>query len=124
MPPIASKKILVFAGPRIIDMCDAIGVQRYIGAPNVEVVRKRKTGQIVQVNVLSHGDDSQQKSGLDNGQPTYEEHVGSHSLVMLKRVDAETGQLVRWSDRDQFNPHRFNPDRVQQSALPIVDVLG
>lgn len=110
-------KIRVFAGPRIIDVCDSVSIRRYIGAPNAEVVRKRKTGQIVQVNLLSHGDDSLEKPRQDSDHPTYEEHVGDHSLVMLKRIDPETGQLVRWSDRDQFNPRRFNPDTVPSSAV-------
>ena len=114
-------KIPVFAGPRIIDLCDAISVRRYIGAANAEIVRKRKTGQIVQVNLLAHSDDSQSKSVHDSGYPTYDEHVGSHSLVMLKRVDAETGQLVRWSSRDRFNPRRFNPDLVRQSVVAALD---
>ena len=109
-------KIPVFAGPRIIDMCDAVSVRRYIGAANAEVVRKRKTGEIVQVNLLSHGDDSMEESAHDSAIPTYDERVGSRSLLMLKRVDPETGQLVRWSDRDQFNPRRFNPDAVAASA--------
>ena len=114
-------KIPVFAGPRIVDICDLISVRRYVGAANVEIVRKRKTGQIVQVNLLAHGDDSQKKPGHDGGYPTYDEHLGSHSLVMLKRVDAETGQLVRWSGRDQFNRRRFNPDLVRQSAVAALD---
>jgi len=109
-------KIHVFAGPRIIDTCDSISVRRYIGAANAEIVRKRKTGEIVQVNLLSHGDDSLEKSSHDGHYPTYDEHVGAQTLLTLKRVDSKTGQLVRWSDRDQFNPHRFNPDLVQTSA--------
>ena len=117
MPKSKSLKIRVFAGPRIIDTCDSTTVRRYIGAPNAEIVRKRKTGQIVQVNLLPHGDDSLVKPRHDSDHPTYDEHVGPHSLVMLKRVDPETGQLVRWSDRDQFNPRRFNPDTIQSSAL-------
>jgi len=98
-------------------MCDAISVRRYIGATNAEIVRKRKTGEIVQVNLLSHGDDSRNKSAHDNGYPTYQEHVEAESLVMLKRVDCATGQLVRWSHRDQFNPRRFNPDLVPKSVV-------
>ncbi|MCC6394022.1 MAG: hypothetical protein IT167_25720 [Bryobacterales bacterium] len=109
-------KIHVFAGPRIIDTCDSISVRRYIGAANAEIVRKRKTGEIVQVNLLSRGDDSIEKSRHDNHYPTYDEHVGAQSLLMLKRVDPKTGQLVYWSDRDQFNPRRFNPDLVSLSA--------
>ena len=88
-------------------MCDRVGVRRYIGAANAEVVRKRKTGEIVQINLHPHGDDSLLKPKGDSAHPTYEEHVGLRSLTMLKRVDPETGQLVRWSDRDQFNPIKF-----------------
>ena len=110
-------KIRVFAGPRIIDTCDSVSVRRYIGAANVEIVRKRKTGEIVQVNLLSHGDNSLEKSSHDSHHPTYDEHVGAQSLLVLKRVDPKTGQLVRWSDRDQFNPRRFNPDLIQASAV-------
>jgi len=109
-------KILVFAGPRIIDICDQISVRRYIGAANAEIVRKRKTGQIVQINLHQHGDDSSRKSLGDSDHPTYEEHVGAQSLVMLKRVDPETGQLVHWNESDQFNPRRFNPDVLLTSA--------
>jgi hypothetical protein len=110
-------KIPVFVGSRIVDMCDPVSVRRYIGAANAEVVRKRKTGQIVQVNLLAYGDDSQRRSAHDNAHPTYEEHLESGLLTVLKRVDSETGQLVRWSDRDQFNPRRFNPDTIPKSAV-------
>lgn len=108
-------RIPVFAGPRIVAMCDRVGVRRYLSAPNAEVVRKRKTGEIVQINLVSHGDDSREPSGRRNARPTYEEHLESRSMIMLKRFDPETGQLVCWSDRDQFNPCRFNPDAL--SAL-------
>jgi len=104
------KKIPVFAGPRIIDMCDHVSVRRYLDAANAEVVRKRKTGQIVQVNLRAHGDDSLTPSSRRNARPTYEEQLESRSMIMLKRFDPETGQLVCWSDRDQFNPRRFNSD--------------
>ena len=103
-------RIPVFVGPRIVEMCDSVSVRRYLGAANAEVVRKRKTGQIVQINLQSVGDDSLEKSAHENAHPTYEEHVGPRKLVMLKRVNPKTGQLVCWSDRDKFNPHRYNPD--------------
>ena len=108
----------MFVGPRIVDMCDAVGVRRYIGAANAEVVRKRKTGQIVQINLQSVGDDSLEKSAHENAHPTYEEHVGPGKRVVLKRVNPKTGQLVCWSDRDRFNPRRFNPDTAEN---PLFD---
>jgi len=94
-------RIPVFAGPRIIDICDAISVRRYLEATNAEVVRKRKSGQIVQVNLSEHGDDSLLLSRFDDCHPTYLEHVGSHPVVMLKRLDPRTGQLLRWPSEDK-----------------------
>jgi hypothetical protein len=105
-------RIPVFAGPRIVAVCDRVSVLRYLGAANAEVVRKRKTGEIVQINLLSHGDDSLQPSAHRDARPTYQERLESTSMTMLKRLDPETGQLVCWSDRDQFSPRRFNPDAV------------
>ena len=110
-------KIPVFVGPRIVEMCDGVSVRRYLDAANAEVVRKRKTGQIVQVNLSPHGDDSLFPSRHDDACPTYTEHLGPRLLVMMKRVDTETGQLVRWSPRDEFNPLRFNPDLIRESAV-------
>jgi hypothetical protein len=111
-------RIPVFAGPRIIEMCDHISVRRYIGAPNAELVRKRKTGQIVQVNLEPHGDDSLLPSRHDDAGPTYREQLGPHPLVVVKRLNPATGQLVRWSDRDKFNPRRFNPDAIPAPVIP------
>ena len=111
-------RIFVFVGPRIIEICDDVSVRRYIGAPNAEVVRKRKTGQIVQVNLKPHGDDSLRPSLHDDAGPTYREQLGPHPLVVIKRLNPATGQLVRWSDRDKFNPRRFNPDAIPTSVIP------
>lgn len=104
--------IPVFAGPRIIACCDAVSIRRFIGAANAEVVRKRKTGQIVQVNLASYGDDSKLRSTSDGASPTYDEHLDQHTMTMLKRCDTQTGRLVRWDSDDTFNPRRFNPDHV------------
>ena len=105
-------KIRVFAGPRIVDICDAVSVRRYIGAANAEVVRKRKTGQIVQVNLLCTVTTPWRSPGRQRS-PDLREARGSRSLVMLKCVDPETGQLVRWSDRD-----RFQSVQIQSGSSP------
>ena len=110
--------IPVFAGPRIIAYCDAVGVRRFIGAANAEVVRKRKTNKIVQINLLSHGDDSMLRSTADGPKPTYNERLDVHTVTALKRYDDRTGQLVRWDADDSFDPQRFNPDHVQTARLP------
>ena len=39
------------------------------------------------------------------------------ALMEDTRYDPETGQLVRWSDSDQFNPRRFNPDVIRNAAV-------
>ena len=110
--------IPVFAGPRIIACCDAVSIRRFIGAPNAEVVRKRKTNEIVQVNMASHGDDSMLRSTGDGPRPTYDEHLEVHTLTVLKRYDDETGRLVHWDSDDRFNPRRFNPDHVKIAPQP------
>lgn len=122
-------RIPVYAGSRIIALCDAVSVRRFLEAANAEVVRKRKTNQIVQVNLASHGDDSMLRSAGDGSSPTYEERLEPHTLVTLKRYD--DGRLVRWGEGDGFNPRRFNPDSVQVVRLaeeaeqrPIVRVAA
>ena len=106
-------RIPVYAGPRIVAYCDAVSIRRFLDAPNAEVVRKRKTNMVVQINLVSYGDDSKLRSIGDSPSPTYEEHLELHTLTVLKRFDDQIGHLVRWSDADAFNPHRFNPDHVQ-----------
>jgi hypothetical protein len=107
------RKIPIHCGPRIVDFCDDSSVHRYEHAPNAEVVRKHKTGQVVRINVLSFDDMSGKRSvHLDSRQPGYEEHLEETMLPMLKRVHRETQALIPWSDRVSFNPRRFNPDRL------------
>ncbi len=124
-------RIPVYAGSRIIAFCDAVSVRRYLDAPNAEVVRKRKTGQIVQINLAPYGDDSILRSIGGGPSATYEEHLEAHTLVMLKRYDDACGQLVCWDADNSFNPRRFNPDRVQVARFadepecrPVVQIVA
>lgn len=110
--------IPVFVGPRIIALCDAVSIRRYVGAPNAEVIRRRKTKEIVQVNLSSCGDDSMVRSTAGSPSPTYTEHLESHTLTTLKRYDDGTGQLVHWGLGDSFDPRRFNPDRLVMPRRP------
>jgi hypothetical protein len=110
--------IPVFAGPRIIACCDTVSIRRYVGAPNAEVVRRRKTNEIVQVNLASCGDDSMLRSTADSPSPTYNERLETRTLTTLKRYDDGTGQLVRWGISDSFGPRRFNPDHLVMAQRP------
>ena len=110
--------IPVFVGPRIIAICDSVSIRRYVGAPNAEVIRRRKTKEIVQVNLASCGDDSMLRSTAGSPSPIYAEHLEKHTLTTLKRYDDGTGQLVHWDLGDTFDPRRFNPDRLVIPGRP------
>ena len=51
-------RILVTAGPRIVEIAGPERVRRLLSAPNVKIIRKRKTGAIVAIQLLEYGDDS------------------------------------------------------------------
>jgi hypothetical protein len=88
-----------------------------MGAPNIKVVRARKTREIVRLNLIRQAADSEAPGVAARGdlKYTYEESPAQRPLVVLKRFDPETGRFVKWSDDDAFNPFRFNPD-----ALPVI----
>ena len=51
-------RILVSAGPRIVEIAGPERVRQLLAAPNAVAVRKRKTGAIVAIQLLEYGDDS------------------------------------------------------------------
>jgi hypothetical protein len=63
---------------------------RYLDAPDEKIVRKRKTGQIVQVELSTLSDDSNRKSLAGGRAFTYEETLneGRDRIVVLKRYVA------------------------------------
>lgn len=90
-----------------------MSIRAFLAARNAEIVRKHKTGEIMQINLLPYGDDSMRHSTGDGACPFYDEHLELHTLTVLKRYDDRSGRLVRWNENDSFNPQRFNPDNVQ-----------
>ena len=50
------------AGCRLIELAGPARARRLAQAANVEVIRKRKTREIVEIHLLDHGDDSRQKA--------------------------------------------------------------
>jgi hypothetical protein len=82
------------------------------GRVNVTVTKARASGAIVRVSIRpmaeGHGDDA---GGHGNDQAlTYGEALGGQTVTVLKRYDTKSGRFVHWSERDGFNPRRFNPD--------------
>ncbi len=85
----------------------------------MEVVRARKTGRIVRVTItpLAMDHDDPPHGGHGDLKLTYEEELAGKVITVLKRYDARTGQYVRWTDADAFDPFRFNPDRLPPASV-------
>jgi hypothetical protein len=64
----ADGKIPVMSGPRIIELAGPERVSRLVEGCNVKVIRKRKTGAIVELQILPHGDDSRMPPKWGNPQ--------------------------------------------------------
>ena len=114
--PIPKMLIPVYLNARIVDMIDPIAARRFATAPNATVIRKRKTGAIVQINLVAMviGDD-RPGAREDSRVFTYQEPLKPAPIPMLKLV-GETGVFRRWNSRDAFNPRRFNPDTLPRTA--------
>src|SRR5262249_47099306 len=63
-----SNRIPVMAGPRCIEFAGPERVRKLIAASNVKVIRKRKMGSIVEIQLLEYGDDSRTPCKYGNPQ--------------------------------------------------------
>jgi hypothetical protein len=54
---LSNGRILVTAGPRIVEIAGPERVRQLLAAPNAVAVRKRKTGAVVAIQLLEWGDD-------------------------------------------------------------------
>jgi hypothetical protein len=61
-------RILVSAGPRIVEIAGPERVRQLLAAPNVVAIRKRRTGAIVAIQLLEYGDDSRLRTRDGNPQ--------------------------------------------------------
>ena len=61
-------RILVTAGPRIVEIAGPERVRQLLAAPNAVAVRKRKTGAIVAIQLLDFGDNLRIPSKYGNPQ--------------------------------------------------------
>ena len=89
VPVISASRLIEFAGP--------VRARRLAKGFNVRVVRKRKTGEIVEIHLLDHGDDSRRKQ-LDSDPrklsvkcETDENPQGVWTLKRLVLVDPDSG---------------------------------
>lgn len=102
--------VLIFEGEQATDLCDQAAARKYVDAPNAKVIRAHRSGEIVEVHIKPHGDDTKRRSTAGGRSLTYEEVVAEQHLVTLKIWDGE--RFRRWTAQDGFNPRRFNPDRL------------
>ena len=85
------------AGCRLIELAGAARARRLAQAANVEVIRKRKTREIVEIHLLDHGDDSRKKEvwtdprKLSIDAATDENPAGVWCLKPLKLVGSGRG---------------------------------
>lgn len=55
-------RVLIMAGARCIGRADFAWIQRVAGAPNVRLIRERRTKTVVRVELEDYGDDSRLES--------------------------------------------------------------
>jgi hypothetical protein len=108
-------RIPVFSECRIIAFCAPEQAARIARARNAEIVRARKTKQIVRINLRSMGDESGERS-IGSVGPTYEELLDAGHVNVLSIIGAN-GVFRRWGANDGFNPRRFNPDTLPQTPM-------
>jgi hypothetical protein len=84
------------AGPRCLEFASPERVQRLIAASNVKIVRKRKTGSIVEVHLLEFGDDFRLPASHANPQRLSHNHETEDNparvWTLKKLVDVSAGQ--------------------------------
>lgn len=103
---------------------DEASLARWARASNVEVVRKKKTGTIVQINVAAVLEEPEVDSkgkpvhgiGPNSVRPVYDDVLPTGPLVTMKRLN-EDGHFERWPHDEGFNPRRFNPDLLRRSQV-------
>jgi hypothetical protein len=69
-----SNRIPVTAGSRFVEFAGPERVQKLLQASNVKIIRKRKTGAVVEIQLLEYGDDSRTPSKWGNPQKLSHNH--------------------------------------------------
>ena len=88
-------RILVTAGPRIVEIAGPERVRQLLAAPNAVAVRKRKTGAIVAIQLLDYGDNLRVPSKYGNPQRLSHNHEtpdNPHGVWTFKRLPAPAAE--------------------------------
>lgn len=92
-------------------MCGPERASMLMMARNVRAVSARKGGGVRRLVIEPVEAEDDRRGGNGSSRTlTYEELVGGHELVVLKRYNGL--RFVMWSERDKFARGRFNPDTV------------
>jgi hypothetical protein len=91
-------RVPVMSGPRCIELADAARVKHLAKAPNVELIRRRRDGRVVEIHLLEFGDDSRKRARNSNPQ-AYSHHAETEdnpsNTWTLKRLPRHTRAVFR-----------------------------
>lgn len=85
-------------GPRCIELADTARVARLSQAPNVQLIRRRRDGKVVEIQVQEYGDDSQQPAHHGNPRAYSHDHETDSNparVWTLKHLPDEAGPIFR-----------------------------
>jgi hypothetical protein len=81
---------------RLVEQASPERVKQLMGAPNAEILRKRKTGQVVQINLKTHGDDSERPRRLGDPRRYFHKHETDENppnVIAFKRLPGFTAPI-------------------------------
>ena len=81
---------------RLVEQASPERIKQLERAPNAEILRKRKTGQVVQITLKTHGDDSGRKRRQGDPRRYYHKHETDQNppnVLTLKRLPAFTAPV-------------------------------
>jgi hypothetical protein len=99
----------VYVNERLVDRVDPERARSMASGSNCEAVRSR-AGVIVRINLSRHAEAAEDAESDSGSGCSYWEALGGHEVFILKRVSGRG--FVRWTEKDGFDPRRFNPDRI------------
>lgn len=96
------QRVPVFSGPRCLEYADQARLRVLMQAPNIEVVRRHKDKRIVELQMLSMGDESALKDGQGNPRRHSHDHEVDRTDWTGNPNRCWTLKAIRRRDRDVF----------------------